>query len=164
MRNSLIILLLIIMGVENFSCVLLQNYNKLEPNELSYNIYYHINEWRKSSKKTIFIWNNQLAKLAQRYSLDMIERNYFSHIDPDKRSLQERFWCCGLDVRTWGENLARIPLSQCKPEIVLNAWLNSPSHLEILEKEEYYFIGIGCSFSYKDDLCYITMIATKKYK
>lgn len=152
------------MGLENFSCVLFNNYAVLEPNVLSYQIYFHINEWRKSSKKPIFKWNNQLSKLAQRYSLDMIERNYFSHTDPDQRTLQERFWCCGLDVRTWGENLARIPLSQCKPEIILNAWLNSPSHLAILEKEEYYFIGIGCSYSYENNWCYITMIATKKYR
>lgn len=129
---------------------------------MSESLLHLINQWRQSQNKPILYSNSQLQRLALRYSKDMYERNFFSHIDPDQRSVQERLWCAGMDSPIWGENLAKTYDFQDNPQYILDAWLNSLSHRTVLEKEEYIFTGIGC-YTTHQGICYITMILTGKF-
>lgn len=118
-----------------------------------------INAWRETKGKKAFLLHLPLQNLATRYSQDMAQRGYFSHIDPEGRKPRDRILASGILAKNVGENLAQIKAGQWSVDDLLQAWLHSKSHRENLEESTFEKTGIGMQ---KDSLgnYYITQIFT----
>jgi len=85
-----------------------------------------------------------LAHVAKMHSRDMVERNFFGHINPDGQDLRERLQMNG--VHRWrmaGENLA-LNNDPLVPAIsAIDAWMMSPGHKQNILTEQFQYTGIG---------------------
>jgi uncharacterized protein YkwD len=74
------------------------------------------------------------------HSLDMFERGYFDHDNPDGVSPQARMAAAGFTGNRYGENIAQ---GQQTPEDVMEAWMDSDGHCSNIMLAGYTVIGIG---------------------
>lgn len=86
-----------------------------------------INNVRTSHNLQVVQPVQKLNNLAQSRCNDMLTRNYFSHITPEGH----RVSC--------GEILAK---GKAEPEMILQCWLDSPTHKEVILYPDYKYIGI----------------------
>lgn len=82
----------------------------------------------------------QLRCAARVHSRDMVERDFFSHSDPDGNGPGHRVDQSGYRWRTWGENIAG---SYPTPEAAVNAWLDSDGHCANMLNPSFEHIGVG---------------------
>ena len=88
--------------------------------------------------------NDQLTKSAQNHSLDMANKNYFSHDSLDGRKFDRRIINEGYNYRTAGENIAA---GYNTPEEVMNGFLSSPGHCENIMNSSFKEVGIGYAYN-----------------
>lgn len=91
--------------------------------------------------------NDQLQQAAQLHSEDMAYQDYFSHYGVDGSMPWDRGQSFGYDYRSYGENIAA---GQRTPEAVVQAWVNSPSHLANILNPDYTEIGVGYVYLQND--------------
>jgi uncharacterized protein YkwD len=91
-------------------------------------------------------WNTDLAKAARAHSLDMANRNYFSHKAPDGSDVSDRVDRTGYRWRHVGENIAT---GQGSPEKVVSGWLSSPGHCANIMNAD--FTQMGAAFAVNPD-------------
>jgi uncharacterized protein YkwD len=84
--------------------------------------------------------NDALRCAARAHSLDMSERGYFDHTDPDGLDPADRAAAAGYVGSTWGENIAA---GYPSPESVMEGWMNSPGHCANIMRASFTEIGIG---------------------
>lgn len=86
--------------------------------------------------------NAALTAMADDYASDMIERNFFDHVDPDGKGLGQRAIEHGyVPLMSVGENLAG---GQDSPEWVMNDWMNSTEgHRENILSPQWTEIGVS---------------------
>lgn len=77
---------------------------------------------------------------ARAHSLDMVERDFFDHYNPDGDGPAERAGYAGYVFSTLGENIAA---GQPSPAEVVQGWLGSPGHCKNIRNPEYTEIGVG---------------------
>lgn len=83
--------------------------------------------------------DSDLTSLARAKSMDMFERRYFSHIDPDGRNISDRAKQAGVSYMLIGENLAYAPdVSEAHMGL-----MNSEGHRKNILDTRYSRIGIG---------------------
>lgn len=83
--------------------------------------------------------NWELSRVARYKSVDMLEKNYFSHTSPTYGSpfaMMENF---GVSYRKAAENIAR---GQRTPQEVVKAWMNSAGHRKNI-LGDFTHIGVG---------------------
>ena len=83
--------------------------------------------------------NMNLVHLAENYGQDMINRNYFSHYNPEGQSPFDRMTQAGISYRYAGENLAinsSVPAAE-------NAFMNSSGHRANILSPNYTDVGVG---------------------
>ena len=86
------------------------------------------------------VWNEQVAEVAQAHSVDMVERDYFSHTNPDGESPFQRLTAAGIQFSGAAENIAwGYPTGTA----VLSGWLNSPGHRANIENCSLTQHGVG---------------------
>ncbi len=83
--------------------------------------------------------NSQLTNLARNYAQDMIDRDYFSHYNPEGQSPFDRMTAAGISYKTAGENLA-INSSVANAE---TAFMNSSGHRANILNSGYTDVGVG---------------------
>ncbi len=83
--------------------------------------------------------NMNLVRLAENYGQDMINRNYFSHYNPEGQSPFDRMNQAGIRYIAAGENLA-INTSVAAAE---KAFMNSSGHRANILNSNYTEVGIG---------------------
>lgn len=104
-----------------------------------------INAYRAAHDLAPLAWNDRLADFAQERADDMIERDYFSHHDPQTGEVL----LAGLrSFVTVGENLYQIsggtaPLIRHVADKVVEGWRTSPSHNELMLDRQMRRAGIG---------------------
>lgn len=86
--------------------------------------------------------NTKLTVLARDYGQDMINRNFFSHYNPEGQSPFDRMSQYGISYRYAGENLA-INRSVDAAE---QAFMNSPGHRANILNANYTEVGIGVRY------------------
>lgn len=86
--------------------------------------------------------NMNLVRLAERYAQDMINRNYFSHYNPEGQSPFDRMKQAGISYRYAGENLA-INRNVTAAE---KAFMNSSGHRANILSRNYTEVGIGVRY------------------
>lgn len=85
-------------------------------------------------------WNEELAKLARAHSQDMVDRNFFSHENPDGKSPFDRMREAGIGYHIAAENIAA---GQASPEKAVAEWMNSEGHRKNILKPELAELGVG---------------------
>ncbi|WP_094605391.1 hypothetical protein SPSIL_001960 [Sporomusa silvacetica DSM 10669] len=83
--------------------------------------------------------NMNLVRLAEKYGQDMINRNYFSHYNPEGQSPFDRMKQAGISYSAAGENLA-INSNVTAAE---KAFMNSSGHRANILNSNYTDVGIG---------------------
>ena len=83
--------------------------------------------------------NAKLTALAESYAQDMIDRNYFSHYNPEGQSPFDRMSKAGISYSYAGENLA-INTNVTAAE---TAFMNSSGHRDNILNSNYTEVGIG---------------------
>jgi uncharacterized protein YkwD len=86
-------------------------------------------------------WNFVLEKVAVAHSSDMINRQFFAHMNPDGNKAGVRFLNAGYEWSSYGENLGK---GQTALSEVMNEWLNSPTHCENLMDPDYKDFALAC--------------------
>lgn len=84
--------------------------------------------------------NKKLTQAAQLKAQDMIDREYFDHTGPEGELPWTWLDLVEYDYAAAGENLA---IDFGDPIMLLNAWLNSPSHARNILNGYFIDIGIG---------------------
>lgn len=77
---------------------------------------------------------------ARVHSMDMVERGYFDHTNPDGESPWDRMARAGYSHRTAGENIAA---GYPTAEAVVQGWLDSDGHCSNIMNDGFEEIGVG---------------------
>lgn len=85
-------------------------------------------------------WHEPAALVAQDHNLDMRRRGFFGHDNPDGENPGDRLARAGVEVRSWGENIAR---GQDSAGEVMDDWMNSPGHRDNILYDGFTHVGIG---------------------
>lgn len=116
-----------------------------------------VNQIRAENGLEPFVYNVTLAQVARAHSQDMIDRNFFSHTNPDGEDPFDRMRDNGLSFSMAAENIAA---GQRTPEEVVNSWMNSEGHrANILGGCEELGVGLalGGSYGYYWTQCFATV-------
>lgn len=84
--------------------------------------------------------NEVLAEIAQAHSVDMSQRDFFDHTNPDGDGPGERIEASTYEWSTWGENIAA---GYRTPEDVVEGWMNSDGHCSNIMNPAFTEIGVG---------------------
>jgi uncharacterized protein YkwD len=105
------------------------------------------NDIRRRHGLAILLEDGICRDAARGHSADMLNRNYFSHTDPDGRTLKERL-PADLATRQWGENIwtgrgydPRQVLYLAQK--IMDGWMKSPGHRANILTPGYSHIGVG---------------------
>ena len=90
---------------------------------------------------------DQLNKTAKIKACDMVERNYFSHEDPDGRMPWYLFIKMGVNYKYAGENIAS-GYTDSENEELVEDWMASPTHRKNILNKEYQYMGIATCGEY----------------
>jgi uncharacterized protein YkwD len=83
--------------------------------------------------------DDRLRDVARQHSLEMFQRDYFSHTSPTTGSPFDRMHAAGIDFLVAGENLAYAP----NVEVAHTGLMNSPGHRANILRPEFGRVGIG---------------------
>ena len=105
---------------------------------------YITNAIRSINDKGILEWSEKAHLSTSKHCIDMIERDYFAHINPDGVTPFTRMKNEGINYSLAGENLAYGFYDAIHS---VQAWYNSKTgHRENLF-EDYLYVGIGVAFN-----------------
>ncbi|MET9386422.1 CAP domain-containing protein [Streptomyces sp. NPDC002928] len=101
-----------------------------------------VNEERAKVGCSAVSANSSLTQLAEAFSEDMAQRNFFDHTDPDGATPWDR--ASEADITNLGgENIAR---GQADAAAVMEAWMNSPGHRANILNCDFKTLGVGVYF------------------
>lgn len=108
-----------------------------------------INTERTNRFIPALITNSKLNAAANIKSNDMINRDYFSHVDPDGNYVWPVIEAQGYKpYQSLGENLA---VDFTSAESVVNAWMNSPGHRANILNEKFEDQGMAAVYGNFED-------------
>lgn len=99
-----------------------------------------VNEIRRKNGLGTLTYNWELSRVARYKSMDMREKNYFSHTSPTYGSPGQMLKSFGIPYRRYGENIAK---GYRSPQAVVDAWMNSPGHRANILDTAFTQIGVG---------------------
>lgn len=99
-----------------------------------------VNQERAQNGLSPLTLADDLTAVARAHSRDMIDRNFFSHTNPDGQSPFDRLRSAGISYRAAAENIA---YGQRTAEAVMNSWMNSSGHRANILSANVSEIGIG---------------------
>ena len=105
------------------------------------------NDLRRRNGLPVFLKDECCRDAARGHSADMFTRNYFSHTDPEGRSVQARM-PANPAIRLWGENIwtgrGYDPRQiQYLAQKIMDSWMNSPGHRANILDPGYTHLGVG---------------------
>ena len=87
------------------------------------------------------VFPNELLRCAARlHSLDMVERGYFDHADPEGVGPDVRTTDTGYPWVAVGENIAA---GSNTPRKVVDGWIDSPGHCKNIMSPDFDELGVG---------------------
>lgn len=102
-----------------------------------------INEIRQERDRTSLEHNERLAAVARKYSRQMAEENFFSHVDPKGITPAQRVRAGGIIYVMVGENLFKGTNLPQPVEYAVGGWMDSPGHRDNLLQPDYRETGVG---------------------
>jgi uncharacterized protein YkwD len=138
-------------------------------NELEMEIHNLINKERQKQGLSTLEYDIKLAEIARTHSKDMVNRNFYSHYNPEGQGPTERAISAGFYTDGIGENICKdnlletgysicfIPLNDWKDlgelaESIVESWMGSYGHRENILSYMYYCEGIGVAISSNDEV------------
>ena len=105
------------------------------------------NEIRRRYGFPVFLEDEVCRDAARGHSADMLNRNYFSHTDPQGRTLKERL-PANFAARQWAENIwtgKGYDPRQVRylAQVIMAGWMNSQGHRENILAPGYTHLGVG---------------------
>jgi len=88
-------------------------------------------------------WNENLAAVARVHSLDMLERRFFSHVDPDGTTFSTRINEAGIPWQEAGENIAIYETTSGAEAAFMNEPRFQHNHRANILNPSYTDVGIG---------------------
>jgi uncharacterized protein YkwD len=112
------------------------------------------NDIRRRHGLPVFLKDESCRDAARGHSADMFNRHYFSHTDPEGRSVKERL-TANLALRQWGENIwtgcGYNPRQiQHLAQVIMAGWMNSSGHRKNILSPEYTHLGVGVITNYQE--------------
>lgn len=89
--------------------------------------------------------NTKLTLSAQTKACDMVQKNYYDHIDPEGRTTWHFFTDAGYSYTSAAENLAQ---NYYADQHLIDDWMDSPTHKLNIVNPVYEDIGIGICGNY----------------
>jgi len=133
-------------------------------------IFKYTNQERIAAGLTPLVQNFLLTSVARAHSLDMKERNFCSHTNPDWLSPFQRMAAAGYQYSAAAENIAAISsftLSSNPDEvgryIVQEMWMQSSGHRENILDTTFTEIGIGVVYESDRSSSPFGFIATQNF-
>jgi uncharacterized protein YkwD len=106
-----------------------------------------VNAERRKNGLGRLVDQRDLRSAAQRYSRDMVQRQFFDHVAPDGSTLNRRVQRTAYLRRanSWrlGENLAWNIGEQATAAAIVATWMASPAHRVQVLQPRYRDLGIG---------------------
>ena len=112
--------------------------------------------------------NDDMDQLAQLHSDNMVEHNFYDHVDHQGKSPSQRADDLNFEWRRIAENIAQVPWhenvlkcgntksAELISECVVEGWRNSRGHYENMIGE-FNQLGVGVSFT-NDSIAYFTQV------
>jgi uncharacterized protein YkwD len=116
-----------------------------------------VNRLRQSHRLVPLAFSENLLQVARSYSRRMAEEKFFSHNDPEGRSVRERVNEANIKWRMVGENLAFSNGYINPVAISLRGWMDSPGHRRNILDPDWRHTAIGVWIS-ADGTVYFTEI------
>lgn len=141
--RALIILRLILMRLL-FLCLLFAG-SAFAQSALELEVLSRTNQVRTERGLRPLQWDGVAHKTARGHALDMLERNFFAHVNPDGLKAADRMYQAGIVEVEVGENLAFYEnhADATIPRKSLEGWMNSPGHRANLLKPEFTHLGVS---------------------
>lgn len=98
-----------------------------------------VNRERTSRGIASLTWSPKIVGVAEAYAMDMWQRHYFSHYNPEGQTVADRFNAAGIPYTVVGENLALAPTT----ETAMTGLMNSPGHKANILDTQFHQVGIG---------------------
>lgn len=77
---------------------------------------------------------------ARKHSKDMVERDFFNHIDPDNVGPGARITEAGYSWRSWGENISG---GRASASATVDGWMSSDGHCANIMNAGLQHMGVG---------------------
>ena len=119
-----------------------------------------INSLRESRGLGRLELSEGLLEIARDYSRRMAEERFFSHTDPEGRTVRQRVSGAGIKWRVLGENLAYSNGYHNPVAASVNGWMDSDGHRRNILDPSYRQTAIGAWIS-SDGTVYFTEIFLK---
>lgn len=100
----------------------------------------------------------QVSRVARYKSVDMRDKNYFSHQSPTYGSPFEMLTAFRVSYRGAGENIAA---GQTTAQEVVNSWMNSEGHRKNILNPNFTHIGVGYAEGGKNRFYWTQMFITR---
>jgi uncharacterized protein YkwD len=111
-----------------------------EPEGYAVAVFQRVNEERAAAGLAPLRWHQTASVVAREHAIDMDERSFFSHVNPDGMDAGDRLASAGVAFRRVGENLAT---GQDDPDEVMASWMASDAHRTNILNPLFTEIGIG---------------------
>jgi uncharacterized protein YkwD len=119
--------------------------------EVERRIYQLTNAVRRKHHLSPLDRDNALVTTARAHSDDMLERNFFSHVNPDGQTPQKRIapaysrTISRAGENIWGGHGYDYSDSQLMARVIVDSWMSSPGHRANLLNPSYTHLGVGVS-------------------
>lgn len=120
-----------------------------------------VNRVRRRSGLTRLVFYEDLLRVAREYSRRMAEQKFFSHNDPEGRSVKERVDEADIKWQMVGENLAYSNGYVNPVAASLHGWMESPGHRRNILEPDFNLTAIGVWIG-SDGTVYFTEIFLKQ--
>jgi uncharacterized protein YkwD len=105
------------------------------------------NDIRRRNGLSMLLEDGMCRDAARGHSADMLNRNYFSHTDPEGRTIKERLPAT-LAASQWGENIwtgrGYDPRqAHYLAQMIMDGWMKSPGHRANILTPGYTHLGVG---------------------
>jgi len=120
-----------------------------------------VNRIRQSHGLRPLEFDDELLDVARSYSRRMAEERFFSHVDPQGRTVRQRVEQASISWRMVGENLAYSNGYINPVAASLHGWMESPGHRGNILDPDFGETAIGCWIS-DSGTVYFTEIFLKR--
>lgn len=98
-----------------------------------------LNQDRQKNGLAPLIADSRLTQVARKHGKDMIDQNYFDHVNLQGQSPFDRLTANGISYRSAGENIA----TNTNVTAMEDAWMHSPKHRDNILNTKFTHVGIG---------------------
>ena len=118
-----------------------------------------VNKERTRSRLSYLEWDDDLARVARNFSRQMARENFFSHSDPQGRTVVQR-----AEDERWskiGENLFVCAGMDDFAAFSVRGWMRSHTHRQNILDREWTDTGVGV-YRTRDDRVYVTQVFVRR--